>query len=211
MPSRAASTSSVAEPVHWIGRECGVSPSSAPSVTIISQPVVRATPITSSQNDAPAQVRLDAEQQHEVAAAAGQRAGRERERRPVDRRARRRRRARPSDARPGSRGTPRCRARRTAGRSTRADEPAHRVGGRVGRVVPTRERGDHRGPAQRRLDAPADGHPVTLGPAPPAQLSRRTTGLRQRADALDRDLDDVAVDAASGAACAPRRRPPACR
>ena len=34
MPSRAASTSSVAEPVHWIGRVCGVSPSSAPSVTI---------------------------------------------------------------------------------------------------------------------------------------------------------------------------------
>ena len=33
----------------------------------------------------PAQVRFDAEQQHEVAAAAGQRSGRERERRPVDR------------------------------------------------------------------------------------------------------------------------------
>ena len=50
MPKRAASTSSVAEPVQRIGRECGVSPSSAPSVTTISEPVVRATATTSSQN-----------------------------------------------------------------------------------------------------------------------------------------------------------------
>ena len=50
MPRRAASTSSVAEPVHRIGRECGTSPSSAPSVTTISHPVARATEITSSQN-----------------------------------------------------------------------------------------------------------------------------------------------------------------
>ena len=50
MPRRAASTSSVADPVQRISRVCGVSPSNAPIVTTISQPVLRATPMTSSQN-----------------------------------------------------------------------------------------------------------------------------------------------------------------
>ena len=49
MPSRAASTSSVAEPVERMSRECGTSPSNAPRLTTSSHPVVRATEMTSSQ------------------------------------------------------------------------------------------------------------------------------------------------------------------
>ena len=84
------------------------------------------------------------------------------------------------------------------GRALRAArEPAHRVGRGVGRVVPAGERGDHRGSVQRRFDAPADGHAFTLGPAPRSALASDDR-IAQRADAFDRDLDDVAVDQPAG-------------
>ena len=123
---------------------------------------------------APLQVRLDAEQQHEVAAAAGSE--------PAES---------ASDGQFTVRTTPSTSS--TVGRAAwksryssmssaangpgvrHAREPAHRVGRGVGRVVPTRERGDHRGPMQRRLDAPADGHALTLGPRSPisSRVGRR--------------------------------------
>ncbi len=37
-------------PVTWIGAECGVSASSAPNVTMVRQPVSRATSSTVAQN-----------------------------------------------------------------------------------------------------------------------------------------------------------------
>ena len=59
----------MAVPVTRTRRVCGTSPSSAPRVTTISQPVSWATAITALQNDLPAHVRLDAAQHHEVALA----------------------------------------------------------------------------------------------------------------------------------------------
>ena len=74
--------------------------------------------------------------------------------------------------RPGSRGTPRCRATRTARALDAARQPAHRVGRGVGGVVPARERGDQRRAPQRRFRVPADGHARN----PSARV--RTTGFR---------------------------------
>ena len=88
--------------------------------------------------------------------------GRERERRPLDRRGPRRRRARRSGrAAWKSRYSSVSSVANTRAPTVRASQRT-RVAGRVGRVVPARERGDERRPPQRGLRVPPDRHAFTL-------------------------------------------------
>ena len=106
--------------------------------------------MTSSQNVRQLQVRLDAEQQHEVAAAAGSV--------PAENASAGHLIVATTPSTSSTVGRAAWKSRYSSVSSVAngagadgAGEPAHRVGRRVGRVVPARERGDERGPPQRRL------------------------------------------------------------
>ncbi len=191
MPSRAARAGSVAEPVQRMRRVWGTSPRSAPSVTTSSQPVARATEITSSQNVGQRRFGSTPRSSTRSRPLAG---------------------VEPAEnASAGhwiSRITPSTSS--TVGRAawksrysslssvanTRADvarQPAHAVARRVGRIVPARERGDESGSAQVRLRVPADGHALHHRRGRSHRPYAPDDGIAQRADAADRDLDDVTV------------------
>ena len=157
MPSRAASTSSVAEPVHRTGRECGVSPRSAPKRhdDLAARLVCDREHVVAER--APRRLGSDAEQEHEVAAvrnpsaenvSAGQFTVAQDTVDEFDRRARRLEIEVLLGIQRGARNRP-----------ERARQPPHRVGRGIARVVPAAERGDQCGPfASVGRGIPADGH-----------------------------------------------------
>ena len=158
---------SVALPVTGAGRVCGTSASSEPSVTTSSTPSSRARPDDEPRERAPAQVRLDPEQQHGVAVGARRSARGRRRSRASRSGGSSPRRARRAAASPGSRRSP-------PGRSPRSCSalPALREVAAGERWRPGRRRSS-RGTPRRARAARSSGASEMRSSSPSAESTSR--------------------------------------